>query len=77
MGPPPLPPLLTQFFLLTFRQEPFSLLILNTSVGYPESDPHAFWPRGSGSIRQRYGSGFRILSFPHKCVEPTEIMAAK
>jgi hypothetical protein len=75
MGPPP--PLLTQFFLLPFRQEPFSLLILYTSVGNPEPDPHAFRPHGSGSISQRYGSGIRILTFSHKCVERTEIMAAK
>ncbi len=26
-------------------------------VGDPDPDPHVFWPPGSGSISQRYGSG--------------------
>jgi hypothetical protein len=29
-----------------------------TSVGHPASkDPHVFWPPGSGSISEKYGSG--------------------
>ncbi len=44
-----------------------------TSVVDP--GPHVFGP--SGSIRQRYKSGFRILPFSHKGVEQTEIMLAK
>ncbi len=40
---------------------------------------HVFWPRVSGSISQRYGSGssLQILPFSHKGVERTEIMLEK
>ena len=50
---------------------------MDTSVGDPDPVPHVFGPPGSGSIRQRYGSAIRILSFSHKDVERTEIMLAK
>ncbi len=47
------------------------------SVGDPVRIQMFFRPPGSGSIRQRYGSAIRILSFSHKDVERTEIMLAK
>jgi hypothetical protein len=59
-----------------------SLALLLHSVWDPEpdqKDPHVFWPPGSGSIIQVYGSGSGsgILTFSHKCIERTEIMLDK
>jgi hypothetical protein len=46
----------------------------NAALSVVDPDPHGFGPPGSGSISQRYGSGF---FFSHKGVERNEIMLAK
>jgi hypothetical protein len=43
------------------KQKENKVELLFYSVGEP---PHVYGPPGSGSIRQRYGSGFRSGSFP-------------
>ena len=58
-------------------QEPdFEILLLLTSVPDPEPDPgpNVFWPSGSGSTSQRYGSEDpdppQYVMDPEHCFQP-------
>ncbi len=45
---------------------PGELISLSVSSSVADPDPCVFGPPGSGSIRQRYGSGFGSGSFYHQ-----------
>jgi hypothetical protein len=65
------------------RIEPETRVQMKSSVADPDPnpgppDPHVFGPPGSGSISQRYGSGFGFGSFYHqaKIIKKTLIFTA-